>query len=209
MVGAPVLLPTRPARVPGGLSRRQWGIIAAIVVAALAGAGIALAAVFTVGGDDAAAPAAEGPGSTASAAPSASSAGSSDPSAEVQVIDGETDHRFGTGSAQFVTPSRNIACRMTTGEVRCDVLQRTWEVPPPPADCTQSYGTGAVLAGSGKGQLSCVGDTVADPSLAVLSYGQGVRFGDMVCVSKESGMRCENPTSGHGFAVARAAFDLF
>ena len=206
-VGAPVLLPERPARGPGGLTRRQWGIIAAVVVAALAGAGIALAAVFTVGGGDAAVPAAEGPGSTASAVPSAGSAGSSDP--DVKVIDGETDHRFGTGSAQFVTPSRNIACRMSTGDVRCDVVQRTWEVPPPPAECTRSYGTGAVLAGSGKGELSCVGDTVADPSLSVLDYGQGVRFGDMVCVSKENGMRCENPRTGHGFAVARASYDLF
>jgi hypothetical protein len=206
-VGAPVLLPERPARGPGGLTRRQWGIIAAVVVAALVGAGIALAAVFTVGGGDAAAPAAEGPGGTAASAPSASSAGSSDP--EVQVIDGETDHRFGTGSAQFVTPSRNIACRMSTGDVRCDVVQRTWEVPPPPADCTQSYGTGAILTGSGKGHLSCVGDTVADPSLSVLDYGQGVRFGEMVCVSKENGMRCENPRTGHGFAVARASYDLF
>ena len=200
-------MPERPARGPGGLSRRQWGIIAAVVVAALAGAGIALAAVFTVGGGDSAAPGAEGAGSTASAVPSAGSAGSSD--SEVQVIDGETDHRFGTGSAQFVTPSRNIACRMSTGDVRCDVVQRTWEVPPPPADCAQSYGTGAILVGSGKGQLSCVGDTVADPSLSVLDYGQGVRFGDMVCVSKESGMRCENPQTGHGFAVARASYDLF
>jgi hypothetical protein len=209
VVGAPLLLPTGPARGPGGLSRRQWGIIAAIVVAALAGAGIALAAVFTVGGGDAAPTAADGAGSTALPAPPASAAGSSDPNADVQVIDGETDHRFGTGSAQFVTPSRNIACRMSTGEVRCDVVQRTWEVPPPPADCTLSYGTGAVLVGSGKGQLSCVGDTVADPSLSVLSYGQGVRFGDVVCVSKESGMSCKNAQSGHGFAVARAAYDLF
>jgi hypothetical protein len=98
---------------------------------------------------------------------------------------------------------------MSTGDVRCDVLQRTWEVPPPPADCSQSYGTGAVLVGSGKGQLSCVGDTVSDPSLSVLDYGQGVRFGEMICVSKESGMRCENPRTGHGFNVARASFDLF
>jgi eukaryotic-like serine/threonine-protein kinase len=206
-VGAPVLLPERPARGLGSLTRRQWGIIAAVVIAALAGAGIALAAVFTVGGGDAAAPAAEGPNSTASAAPSVDSAGSSDQ--DVTVIDGETDQRFGTGSAQFVTPSRNIACRMSTGDVRCDVAQRTWEVPPPPADCTQSYGTGAILAGSGKGQLSCVGDTLADSSLSVLDYGQGVRFGDVVCVSKESGMRCENSRTGHGFNVARAAYDLF
>jgi hypothetical protein len=185
-------------------------VIAAIVVAALAGAGIALAAVFTVGGGDATPSAAAGGApSTALEAPPASSAGTSDSTAEVQVIDGETDHRFGTGSAQFVTPSRNIACRMSTGQVRCDVLQRTWEVPATPADCTQSYGSGAVLVGPGKGELSCVGDTVADPSLSVLAYGQGVRFGDVECVSKESGMRCENPQTGHGFAVSRAAYDLF
>jgi hypothetical protein len=211
-VVGPLMPPARPAAGgPPAAPRRNWKVIAAIVVAAVAGAGIALTAVLLLtapgaGPDQAAA----GPATTAPApADSAGSAGSTDPAAEAPVIDAEKDPRFGTGSAQFATPSGNIACHMTTGEVRCDVLQRTWQLPPTPSDCAQSFGTGVVLAGSGPGELSCVGDTVADPSLAVLAYGESVQFDGVVCASKEIGMRCENPQTGHGFAVARASYDLF
>jgi hypothetical protein len=50
---------------------------------------------------------------------------------------------------------------------------------------------------------------VAGRSLAVLAYGQAVRLGDLVCVSRETGVRCEDERSGHGFAVSRGSYDLF
>jgi hypothetical protein len=50
---------------------------------------------------------------------------------------------------------------------------------------------------------------VAGSSLPVLAYGNAVRFDGVVCVSRESGMRCENSQTRHGFNVARASYDLF
>lgn len=108
-----------------------------------------------------------------------------------------------------MTPSRNIACVMTTGEVRCDMAQRTWQTSPKPAGCAGAVGTGVRLAGTAGGELTCAGDTVAAPGLTVLAYGRGVRFAGVVCVSRESGVRCENTSTGHGFRVARTTYDLF
>ena len=50
---------------------------------------------------------------------------------------------------------------------------------------------------------------MADPGLKVLAYGQGVSYGGIVCDSQETGVRCVNRATGHGFRVARASFDLF
>jgi hypothetical protein len=204
---APLPVAASPVRDQGP-TRRNWTVVAAILVAAVAGAGLAVAALLLLRGPGAAPDPVGGP-STTGTAPSGGSAGSADPTAGVDVIDANTDTRFGTGAAQFATPSGNIACHMSTGEVRCDVVQRTWQLPPTPADCSQAYGTGAVLVGSGPGQLSCVSDTVAGSSLPVLAYGNAVRFDGVVCVSRESGMRCENSQTRHGFNVARASYDLF
>jgi hypothetical protein len=129
-----------------------------------------------------------------------------DPAAGATLV---TDGRFGAGQPRFAAPSRNIACQMTADGVRCDVVQRTWKLPPAPPGCQQAFGTGAVLAGSGLGALSCAGDTVADPALKVLAYGEAVQTGSVVCVSRETGMRCTNAATGHGFQVARAAYELF
>jgi len=50
---------------------------------------------------------------------------------------------------------------------------------------------------------------VADPGLRVLAYGQAVSFGGIVCDSQETGVRCTNRATGHGFRVARGSYDLF
>jgi hypothetical protein len=44
---------------------------------------------------------------------------------------------------------------------------------------------------------------------AVLGYGEAVRWGSTVCVSRPSGVRCENGATLHGFAVSRTSFELF
>ncbi len=82
-------------------------------------------------------------------------------------------------------------------------------MPPKPADCTGSWGGGASVSGAEKARLTCVDDTVADPGLRVLGYGQAVSYGGIVCDSRETGVRCVNRATGHGFRVARASYDLF
>jgi hypothetical protein len=176
-------------------------VAAAVAVLLLAGVGLT-AFLITRGGTPTAGAA---PAQPASSGPTASA----DHGQDAAIIDAQTDGRFGTGGARFVTPSGNIACMMTADEVRCDVARRTWTTPPTPADCDGAYGTGASLTGSGPGVLTCVGDTVADPALKVLAYDQGVRYAGVVCVSRETGLRCENTSTGHGFQVARATYDLF
>jgi hypothetical protein len=125
------------------------------------------------------------------------------------VVDGATDSSYGADVTRFATPSGNIACAMSAAEVRCDVAQRSWTIPPAPPGCAGEFGAGTVLAGTGRGELSCVSDTLADPGLKVLDYGTAVRRDGVVCASRETGVRCENESTGHGFQVARAAYELF
>jgi eukaryotic-like serine/threonine-protein kinase len=199
--GFPASAPPPPVAPPAG--RPAWLIPVAAVVAVLLVAGTAVAAVRSAG--TAGIPAAAGP--TPGPAPTTSP--TTDPAAGAAVIDAATDGRFGTGVARFASPSRNIVCAMTAERVRCDVARTAWQLPPKPTDCAGDHGRGAVLAGSGAGELSCVSDTVADPALTVLPYGEGVRFAGVVCVSRESGLRCTNSATGHGFRVSRASYDLF
>jgi eukaryotic-like serine/threonine-protein kinase len=198
--------PPPPPPPPARATRPPWLIPVAAIVAVVFVASVALGVALiprNVG-----APAAVGPTPDPAAATSAAGP-STDPAAGATVIDAETDGRYGTGGARFASPSRNIACVMTADQVRCDVASTTWQLPPKPADCTGAFGTGAAVSGTGSGQLTCAGDTVADPALTALPYGQGVRFAGVVCVSSETGMRCTNAATGHGFRVARASYDLF
>jgi hypothetical protein len=180
-------------------------VVTAVVAAAVAVVAIAVIAVALV----------NRPATTGSAAPAPPPAAGA-PAAEaptsggVQEFDVSRDGRFGgAGTARFATPSRNIACLVSSGQARCDVRERSWQIPQTPSDCTATYGTGAVLGQGQRGELSCVSDTLVDRSLRVLQYGQAVRLGEIVCTSRESGVRCEDEGSGHGFAVARASYDLF
>jgi len=183
-------------------------LVAAIALAVLVGAGVTIGVVLL--SRSRTTPVANPPASSAARTTAAgASSAPADPAAGAVLVDAA---RFGPDGARFSTPSRNIACSMSdgpTGETRCDVAQHTWQLPPKPPDCTLDYGGGAVLTGTGRGELTCAGDTVADPSLAVLPYGQAVVYGGVVCVSRESGVRCTNPATGHGFRVARASYELF
>jgi Family of unknown function (DUF6636)/Protein kinase domain len=122
---------------------------------------------------------------------------------------------FGADGPRFTTPSRNISCQLTDtsstgdGEARCDVAQTTWPLPPKPTDCAGAWGGGASVSGAERARLTCASDTVADPELQVLAYGQGLSYGGVVCDSQETGVRCVNRATGHGFRVARASYDLF
>jgi len=169
--------------------RRRWGSLAAvgIVLAVIALGGVWLAT--------------RGSGVESGAAPG-------DVSSDALPVDASVDPRFGTDGAQFRTPSGNIACRMDAGEVRCDVTDRTWTVPARPAGCAGVWATGAVVRGSAVGTLTCVDDGLRSGA-PVLGYGEAVRLGTTVCVSRPSGVRCENGATLHGFAVSRTSFDLF
>jgi hypothetical protein len=42
-----------------------------------------------------------------------------------------------------------------------------------------------------------------------LGYGEAVQLAGVVCVSRETGVRCENRTTLHGFSISRTAYELF
>ena len=150
---------------------------------------------------------------TAAAAPTTTPAtGNVDPGTGLTLVDVAP---FGADGPRFTTPSRNISCRLTDtsptgdGEARCDVAQTTWSLPPKPADCAGAWGGGAAVSGAEPARLTCASDIAADPGLRVLEYRQAVSYGGVVCDSQETGVRCVNRATGHGFRVARASYDLF
>lgn len=128
------------------------------------------------------------------------------------VTDVVTVDAFGLPSADgafFATPSGNIGCAAFETDVRCDVLDNTWSVPPTPSDCEFDFGLSVALVGTGKSELGCISDSVMTTDSAVLGYGEAVEFGSTTCVSRRSGLRCQNTSTGHGFTVSRASYTLF
>jgi len=208
--GLPGLPPRRPedlwAAAPPARRRVPIGALAAVVVlvAALAAGGLLLfgyrAGTRPTGPSAPAAAAVPTYGSTHPTTTGTSSAGEG--AAGAVITDANADPRFTATSARFVSPSHNIACSLVEGRARCDLVQRDW-VGPPPAGCT-SAPTGAQLVG---GVPALVCGPAPDTTGAVLDYGTGVRLGDIVCVSQETGMACRT-ASGRGFRVSRASYDL-
>jgi hypothetical protein len=113
-----------------------------------------------------------------------------------------------TASYDFVTPSKNIGCFVSADSARCDIADKSWTAPPQPADCDLAWGNGVSVGVAGEASMVCAGDTVLGGA-RTLPYGDAVRVGDFVCVSAESGVRCTNEPTGHGFTLSRQSYDLF
>ncbi|MBP2367330.1 serine/threonine-protein kinase [Pseudonocardia parietis] len=194
--------------------RRRWLLVAGAVAVALV---VALVAGILLSGGGDPDGAVAGPAETTTAPPppptppTTTTAAADDLLAGATVVDLSEDVRYGDtdGSLRFRSPSGNIACVLEEFAARCDVLERTWEVPPVPASCRLAHGTGAELAGAAPGALTCVGDTVADPSLPVLEFDRALRSREVTCVSRRTGVECRNTTTGHGIAVARASYRIY
>lgn len=200
-----------PASARHRRSSRPWFVAALAAVAIVVVAAVVGAVALT---GRSGAPPVPTPSRVPSATPGAAvpATGAPDAGTGARLVDVTL---FGADGPRFTTPTHNIACQLTDtsptsdGEARCDVTQHTWPVPPKPADCTGSWGGGASVSGTEQARLTCVSDTVADPGLRVLGYGQALSFGGIVCDSQETGVRCVNRTTGHGFRVARASYDVF
>ncbi|MGI5130390.1 serine/threonine protein kinase [Pseudonocardia sp. CA-107938] len=201
-----------PPSTPGWERTRPARRVPVVAGIALVAALIAGAFLVVLGLRDNARPA--GPGPAVAAVPTftpphsrttapGTSAPPADPAADAVVVDAGADPRFTATQARFVSPSRNITCTLTDGRARCDVVQREWTEPPPAGCATDA--TGAQLTGTGA-VLAC-GPAPAATG-AVLEYGTGVRLGDLVCASQETGMACRS-ASGHGFRVSRGSVSLY
>lgn len=129
-------------------------------------------------------------------------------------VDGHDSPWNRGGFAVFHSPSGNISCMMgdLAGDgivmAMCEIGHHSYPAPARPAGCNLDYGDRFVLGSVGKATLGCHGDTVADPSAAVLPYGTSINYGSLACTSSESGMWCGSLDTGHYFKVASAAYQL-
>ena len=134
------------------------------------------------------------------------------------------------------SPSGNIVCVAfkneggSAFEVRCDVMEHTWKVPPKPASCEFDWGHGTFL--HTKAGITCISDAIAGSDVVgsdgawwngkpgsqvvtvsgrkavALAYGASLTFGAIVCTSQSDGMHCTNTTTKAGFDISRAAYVL-
>lgn len=110
--------------------------------------------------------------------------------------------------AMFRTPSKNIFCALTPSTVRCDIAQKTWELPTKPANCEFDWGNGLYLD-QGAAGLTCTGDTLLNSSKETLGYGSALRSGTVTCTSESTGLTCRDEKTTHGFTMSAARFSLF
>lgn len=108
----------------------------------------------------------------------------------------------------FHSPSGNIGCVMDRSGVRCDIRDHDWPTPPKPKSCELDYGGGVFVGKHKRAGFICAGDTTLGIGKA-LPYGQSKHLGRFRCTSLESGMRCKNRRSGHGFLLSRERVRLF
>jgi hypothetical protein len=80
--------------------------------------------------------------------------------------------------------------------------------PPRPADCELDWGEAFEMTAKGSAGRICHGDTVADPQLPVLAYGEIWQRGGFTCRSEQTGLTCFNAMQ-HGFSLSRAAQRVF
>lgn len=108
----------------------------------------------------------------------------------------------------FRSPSGNISCRIFTDEqpgyVRCDLTASN--ISPDAHDChgTGIWGKSVTLEAGKPAEMRCISDTVTDPSMPTLAYGQTSIVGAFSCTSQQDGMKCKD-TDGQGFQLDRNA----
>lgn len=111
----------------------------------------------------------------------------------------------------FLTPSKNIACQFFTnsgqGALRCDIMNMDAR-PRRPADCELDWGHAFEMSAKGAAGRICAGDTVMDPSLPVLAYGEVWQRGGFTCRSEQTGLTCFNAMQ-RGFSLARGKQEAF
>lgn len=120
------------------------------------------------------------------------------------------DRGDGSSSAAFRTPSGNIMCNLMESRAECVVLDNSWDLPAPPAECVNQdieFGSFVLFRDGMPAELSCRGDAPAEGP--VLSYGRSVELGSVACRSEEDGVTCTDSATGHGFKVNRASYDLY
>ena len=111
----------------------------------------------------------------------------------------------------FQTPSKNVYCQFYAEDgpstLRCDMMQVDVQ-PRPPVPCEGDYGRAFEMTARGPAERICRSDTLYDPSLPVLAYGEIWQRGGFTCRSEQTGLTCFNAME-HGFSLSRARQEVF
>ena len=113
----------------------------------------------------------------------------------------------------FRMPSNNIHCQLVDAGkehyLRCDMVDIASRPPARPHWCHLDWGYAFKIAhNKSSGERICHGDTVQDPDLLTLNYGQIWRRGGYTCKAETVGLTCINE-GGHGFSLSRNSQMLF
>jgi hypothetical protein len=107
----------------------------------------------------------------------------------------------------FELPSDNGGAKVRT--VRCDIREISNRPPPRPRDCDLEWGQAFELGTDQRpAERLCYGDTVQDPKLPALAYGQTWESSGLRCRSEPNGVTCTN-AQGHGFELSRGSQRVF
>ena len=110
----------------------------------------------------------------------------------------------------FTSPIGNLICLMTSHSVKCAASEFEYTPPAEPSSCSlPGWGHVVGVGKTGAGEFICTDNAPADPSSPALPYGKGVLLGSFACASKETGIRCANRDTRHGFQIAREQIQLF
>ena len=116
-----------------------------------------------------------------------------------------------SGPAGFQSPSKNIACAYfdydKQNTLRCDIMEATVTARRP-ADCDLEWGKAFEMNAKGGAARICYGDTVMDPHMPVLAYGEIWQRGGFTCRSEQTGITCFN-ADRRGFSLSRAKQEVF
>ena len=111
----------------------------------------------------------------------------------------------------FQSPTKNITCQYfdydKQSTLRCDMREATVTARRP-ADCDLEWGKAFQMGSKGIGERLCYGDTVMEPGLPQLAYGEVWQHGGFTCKSEPSGVTCSNDDR-HGFSLSRAKQTVF
>ncbi|HET7477632.1 MAG TPA: DUF6636 domain-containing protein [Dermatophilaceae bacterium] len=116
--------------------------------------------------------------------------------------------------ASFASPTKNIECIAIAGGgdaaeyVRCTISGQAWKPPKKPAGCTLDFGTDVQVSVDGA-SFVCAGDTVRNPRAKVLGDGDTVQAGKIACSVSQTGLRCLDANSDHGFELGKERYKLF
>ncbi|MGB5952986.1 MAG: hypothetical protein WBG57_10820 [Ornithinimicrobium sp.] len=139
--------------------------------------------------------------------------------------------------ASFVMPSGNIQCVMRAGSVVCQISQKQFDPQQGDlseavlGDCSTNSADALTLLADDVTAWTCTSETIRGQAsvdlggwwasegvgeleevdgkdLAVLTYGQSMQLGSILCNSRQSGISCRDTASTSGFTLAREEYTV-